>query len=31
MGELPHRSMEEGAWDRGFEEGKPERGVTFEM
>jgi hypothetical protein len=29
--ELPHRSRGEREWDREFAEGKPGRGITFEM
>jgi hypothetical protein len=31
VGKHPHRSREEGEWDRGFLEGKQGRGITFEM
>jgi hypothetical protein len=31
VGELPHRSIGEGIWDRGLVEGKLGRGITFEM
>ena len=31
VGEHPHRSRVRGRWDRGFAEGQPEKGITFEM
>jgi hypothetical protein len=31
VGEHPHRSREEGEWNRGFLEGKPGKVITFEM
>jgi hypothetical protein len=31
MGELPHESSGMGGSDRSFAEGKPGRGITFEM
>jgi hypothetical protein len=31
VGKHPHRSGEEGGWDRWLAEGKPGRGITFEM
>jgi len=31
LGEHPHRSRGEGKWDRGVEEGKLGKGITFEM
>jgi hypothetical protein len=31
VGKHPHRSKEEGRWDRKVEEGKPGRRITFEM
>jgi hypothetical protein len=31
VGEHPHRSREEGGWDRGVVEGKPGRAIIFEM
>jgi hypothetical protein len=31
VGELPHISMGEGKWDRGFAEGLSGRGITFEI
>jgi hypothetical protein len=30
-GEHPHRSREEGEWERRISEGKQEKGITFEM
>jgi hypothetical protein len=31
VGELHYRNRGEGHWDRGFVEGNPGRGITFEM
>jgi hypothetical protein len=31
LGEHPHRSRGLGGWDSEFAEGKPEKGITFEM
>jgi hypothetical protein len=31
VGEHPHGSRVGGGWDRGFVEGKPGNGITFEM
>jgi len=31
VGEHPHRSRERGKWDTGFVDGKPGKGITFEM
>jgi hypothetical protein len=31
MEKPPHRSSREGEWNRGVAEGKPGRGITFEI
>jgi hypothetical protein len=31
VGEHSYKSRGKGAWDRGFVEGKPGKGITFEM
>jgi hypothetical protein len=31
VGEHPHRVRGEGKWDREFPEGRPGKGITFEM
>jgi hypothetical protein len=31
LGKYPHRSRGSREWERGFTEGKPGKGITFEM